>query len=278
MNIRNETLVNRKIAMGFVIYEPEETIIERLNLALVQGFDLYIFDNSPEKSIVRDLCLSGRNLGNCKYITCGKNVGLGFGISSICAQAYYDSFSTLLFFDQDTIFDANTISFIQEFMEGKFDDVKNEYSAIVFNSKNCQKEIVEPKFHIVNVDLVISSGSLFILKKLKEIGWHNERYFVDGVDYEMCLRSLAHNLKVGECRNTPGHDHSSEQPDREYKIMGFTFSLRRYSSSRVIDASKSSIKLVVSSILVWQPKFALLILRSYSIYLAAQILVRIKGG
>jgi hypothetical protein len=37
--------------------------------------------------------------------------------------------------------------------------------------------------------LLISSGSLFNLNILKKINWNNVKYFVDGVDYEFCLRA-----------------------------------------------------------------------------------------
>ncbi len=260
-------------AVGFVTYHPSPDFLYRLKLLSLLKCKVYIYDNSPEDGATRDIASS---LALVSYHTAGRNLGLGIGISTVCAQAYYDNSPLLLFFDQDTVFNEDTINFIQKFIENKLEQIKNDYSTIVFNSKNYNGEDSADKFTVTNVDLVISSGSLFILKNLKKIGWHNERYFVDCVDYELCFRSLLNRLKVGECRTTPGFDHIREQPDREYKIMGITIPLRRYSSSRFIDASKASMKLIATSIFAFQPKFAFLVLRSYGIYLTAQILAIIK--
>ena len=276
MNIRDETRVNRKMAMGFVIYEPEETIITRLNLALVQGFDLYIFDNSPEKPIVRDLCQSRRNLGNCKYITCGKNVGLGYGISSICAQAYYDSHRALIFFDQDTGFQKSTLDFIEDFYISNSCMSKN-YSAVIFNSKELNKARNENKFPIKDILLGISSGSLFLLENLKKINWHKETYFVDCVDYEFCLNSNNHGLKVGECSVTPGFDHQSEQPDVKYLIFGKERLLRKYSRRRIWDTISASVKLLLSSVMTRNFLFFGALFRSLFIYVGFQLLARLVG-
>lgn len=261
-------------AIGFVVFRPTEGFLTRLKLLDKCGCRVYIYDNSPEECTTRSLV---REFPAVTYLTCGKNLGLGVGVSSICAHAYYDSFQTLLFFDQDTIFNESTISYIQKFSEKKLIDIQSSYSAVVFNAKDYSKKNQSDKLNVTNVDLVISSGSLFILENLKKIGWHNECYFVDLVDYEFCLRSLINNLKIGECRNAPGFDHSSEQPDKEYQVMGRAVSLRSYALSRIVDTSKASLKLVATSLLARQPKFALLIVRSYTLYFVAQILARIKS-
>ncbi len=272
-----DNIMKYDFAIGFVIYCPSADFIARIELLDLLGCKIYVYDNSPEHSLTRQY--------NCKsssisYFTSGKNLGLGIGLSTICAQAYYDSFPTLLFFDQDTIFNQETINYIQEYCSKNLKHIQNKYSLIVFSESDCQIEskFDKPdtsKFNIVDISLAISSGSLFILENLKKLGWHNEKYFVDGVDYEICLRSLANNLKIGKCFNTPGFDHSSEQPDKPYKIFDTSLSLRRYSLIRIIDTTKSNARLIFSSLRIGQFKFALSIMRSYAIYAAAQILARI---
>lgn len=259
-------------AAGFVVYNPSPEFLSRLKLLNKLGCGIYLYDNSPEQSATRTFV---KKMESASYLTAGKNLGLGIGISSICAQAYYDSFTTLLFFDQDTIFDEGTLCFIQEFIDRKMTEIQDEYTAIVFGAKSHDQIAEREKFTITNVTLSISSGSLFLLNNLKKIGWHNNKYFVDGVDYEICLKSLANNQKIGECRNAPGFDHFSEQPDKIYSIFGSQISLRRYSLTRIIDITKSSGKLVMSSLFFGQPKFALSIVRSYAISVAAQVLARV---
>lgn len=264
-------------AIGFVTYHPSPDFLDRLELLNRLGCKVYLYDNSPDHSSTRQRI---KTLESITYVTAGKNLGLGVGLSTICAQAYYDSFPNLLFFDQDTIFNQETINFIQEFCSGNLKRIQSEYSLIVFGESGHRIEdqstlALSCKFDLIDVSLAISSGSLFILENLKKIGWHNEKYFVDGVDYEICLKSLANNLKIGKCFNTPGFDHSSEQPDKAYKIFGVSLSLRRYSLFRIIDTTKSNKRLLLSSLKMGQFKFSLSIMRSYAIYAVAQILARI---
>jgi rhamnosyltransferase len=263
--------MKKNISLGFVIYKAETTLVDRIKLASSTGFKCYIFDNSPADQTFNMIF---NDSINCKYITAGKNLGLGFGISSVCGQAYYEGSDALLFFDQDTVFNISTLNFIDDFYREK-KNLEDTYSSVVFNAKNINSNNVQDKFKLKDVLLTISSGSLFYLKRLRDINWHNQTYFVDCVDYEFCLNSNNHNLKVGECSNTPGFDHVSEQADSEYLIFGKKRMMRKYNLSRVKGTTTASLRLFFTSIITLNPKFACAILRSLGIYLYFQFLVRI---
>lgn len=265
--------MNRKIAIGVVTYKPDINLTLRLQSVIASGFSVYIFDNSPEDELIRKFCRKF-NIDAARYITCGKNAGLGIGISSVCAQAYYDSYPALIFFDQDTVFENNTLNFIEDFYDNSI-NITSAYSAIVFNSKKSKGPAGENKFMFKDVVLARSSGSLFFLENLKKIGWHNERYFVDCVDYEFCLRSNNNNLKIGECSMTPGFDHESDQPDVKYVIFGKERLLREYSLNRVFDTVSASVKLFFTSIITGNILFSYAISRSFVLYIYWQILVRL---
>lgn len=261
----------RKIAIGFVTYNPTPNLISRLELALTAGFALYIFDNSPQNGTVRDFCKSHNN---CKYLTCGKNAGLSFGISSVCAQAYYDAYPALLFFDQDTIFDRSTLDFVEELYINKSNLAAN-YSAIIFNSKNVDNVNAGSNFLLKDVLMAINSGSLYFLENLKKLNWYNESYFVDCADYEFCLNSNNHGFKIGECSNTPGFDHKSEQGDFEYKIFGKMHQLRKYPLKRVFSTIYASTRLFFTAVKTGNTSFSYAIMRSLAIYLLFQVIARL---
>lgn len=261
----------RKISIGFVIYNTTPSLISRLKLALESGFTVYVFDNSPENGIARDFCKSETK---CIYTTCGKNVGLGFGISSVCAQAYYDSFLASIFFDQDTMFDKSTLDFIEEFYT-RNRSLESNYSAVTFNARNFSVSNVGDKFKFNDVLMTINSGSLFFLENLKKLNWLNETYFVDCVDYEFCLNSSNNNMKIGECSITPGYDHDTEQGDTKYFIFGKQRKLRKYSATRVLDTALASSRLLFASIVTGNIKFSMAILRSLTGYLFWQLFVRL---
>ncbi|MGL6419286.1 hypothetical protein ACSZMW_16525 [Aeromonas allosaccharophila] len=109
-----EELKDKKIAIGIIVYNPTVNLSKRIEIALRLGFDLYVLDNTPQKSMLRD---NHQNQDGFHYLTLGKNIGLGIGMSAICAQAYYEGYSHLLFFDQDTGFSAATLRFIVNFYE-----------------------------------------------------------------------------------------------------------------------------------------------------------------
>ena len=259
----------RSIALGFVIYNPEDSFLSRVRMAVESGFDVYVFDNSPER---RSLEGMADGEGRIKYLTCGKNHGLGLGVSAVCAQAYYENHSALVFFDQDSIFNEKTLNFIEKFYV-EHPELGGTHSAVVFNASRGSQE--QEKDCFKDVPLAINSGSLFYLNNLKTLNWHNESYFVDGVDYEFCLRSKMNGFKIGEYSCTPGFDHSTEQADKRYTIFGRAYAMRAYAFSRIVDVSISSLKLMFSALIGGSVKFAFRIVRLWVIYLAIQVLVRL---
>ena len=192
-------------------------------------------------------------------------------MSSICAQAYYSGSSTLLFFDQDTIFNCETLEFIESYYLKNI-LLEGAYSAVVFNSKGYKRTLVLKCFR--DVDMAINSGSLFFLKNLKTIGWHNSSYFVDCVDYEFCLNSKKNNFKVAEYICTPGYDHSSEQADSTYQIYRKQYSLRKYPLFRIVDTIKASIKVIISAAFAGKLKFAMRVCTLLFYYVVIQIVAR----
>ena len=260
---------NIPICIGLILYNPEYTILDRIELLISTGFTVYIFDNTPEKSLIRERF---KNCNTIKYITAGKNVGLGIGMSIINGQAFYDGFESLLFFDQDTDFTEETLYFVQDFYHTN-KNLLIDYSSVVFNNKNVKT--CDKKFCTKDVLLSISSGSLFFLNALKKIGFHNTSFFVDWVDYELCLNSDNHGLKTMECSNTPGFDHVTEQADKPYKFFGKTLMLRAYPPTRVRGTVSAGLKLTIMALSKLNFKYTYALGRSLIIYIYFQILVRI---
>lgn len=89
-----EKLAHKKnIVIGFVLYHPSDIQIKRIKNASALGFEVYVFDNSPIHTTEK-----GFQFNELRYFTYGKNVGLGRGIATICAEAFFDNHTALLFF------------------------------------------------------------------------------------------------------------------------------------------------------------------------------------
>ncbi len=256
-------------AIGLVLFYPQESLLKRVNLMIALGFRIYVFDNSPfDTEHSRAL----QENSNIVYLTAGKNVGIGYSLSTLCATAYAYGFQRLLFLDQDTGISGQTLEFIQTFPQSIPADAQQQYAALVFSGHPAAAESVQ------EVRLAISSGSLFNLNALQQIGWHNERYFVDCVDYEFCVRARRCGFRIGLVNNTPDFDHTSEQPDKALKLFGKTLLVRRYSATRIKDALGAYLKLIVGGIFENQLSDTYTLTRSMVLYIFGQLTARLIQG
>lgn len=256
-------------AVGLILYHPDKNLKKRISLMISQGYQIFIFDNSPDKE---QQYLNYYENDSVFYVTAGKNVGIGYSLATLCATAYMRGVSHLLFLDQDTGITAQTLEFIEDYVSSVDDSSHQHYAATVFNGN------ISDKSYIQDVPLAISSGSLFNLRVLSQIGWHNEKFFVDCVDYEFCLRARRLGFKIGLIENTPDFDHVTEQPDRIIIVFGKRLLVRRYSVARISDAVSAYFKLIFGGILQNRPRDSFSIIRSLIIYLLGQTMSRLTRG
>ena len=252
-------------AVGLVIYHPEKSLFERIDQMIDLGFKIYIFDNSPGDEKYTNTI---KNAPDICYLTAGKNVGIGYSLATLCATAHAHGYQRLLFLDQDTGISGRTLDFIESYPKTLPIETQQQYAALVFSGNPA------PQPSITEVRLAISSGSLFNLPVLRQIGWHNEKYFVDCVDYELCIRARRYGFKIGIVKNTPDFDHVSEQPDQELNLFGKKFLVRRYSTSRINDAIGAYLKLIVGGLLKNSPSDTYTLTRSMGLYLFGQLASR----
>lgn len=253
-------------AIGLVLYHPEESLLRRVEQMVALGFRVYVFDNSPFDASYSQAI---QNHPQISYLTVGKNVGIGYSLSTLCATAYAQGFQRLLFLDQDTGISGRTLEFIETYPQSLPFDVQQQYAALVFSGHTGSNHVVQ------DVRLAISSGSLFNLRVLQQIGWHNEKYFVDCVDYELCVRARRSGFRIGLVRSTPDFDHVTEQPDRSISLFGKQLLVRRYSVVRIKDAISAYLKLIIGGILKNSPMDTYILFRSMGIYIFGQLLSRV---
>jgi rhamnosyltransferase len=258
-------LASPDYAIGLVTYYPEESLLKRINLMEELGFKVYIFDNS---AFAADYSRVIQTDPNCTYLTAGKNVGIGFALATLCATAFAHGYQHLLFLDQDTGISRKTLEFINASHKSLSIITLQKYALIAFNGQ------ISADSTLQEVRLAISSGSLFNLPLIKKIGWHNHRYFVDCVDYELCVRARRYGLKIGLIKNTPDFDHVTEQPDQSITVLGKQVLVRRYSLSRITDALGAYLKLIAGGIFTNRLSDTLALVKSAVIYIVNQLISR----
>jgi rhamnosyltransferase len=82
---------------------------------------------------------------------------------------------------------------------------------------------------------------------LDKIGMHDKNYFVEGVDYEFCLRLKINGLKIYNVYSE-FIDHKSLQPNKLINIFGVKIYIRVYGERRLKDFNRSHKKLLLKSL------------------------------
>lgn len=256
-------------AIGLVLYHPEESLLKRVDQMIDLGFSVYVFDNSP---LDTGYLHNFQKKQSVFYLTAGKNVGIGYSLSTLCATAYAHGYQRLLFLDQDTGISAKTLDFIEEFPKSLHTSIQKQYAALVFSGHPASDHSVQ------EVGLAISSGSLFNLSALQQIGWHNVNYFVDCVDYEFCVRARRYGFKIGLIKNTPDFDHVTEQPDQKIQLFGKQLLVRRYNTKRIKDALSAYLKLIIGGLFKNRLSDTYALTRSMGLYIFGQLISRLIQG
>ena len=115
---------------------------------------------------------------NIRYFTFDRNVGIGPALKLMCATAYYEENRNLLYFDQDTIYNKETLKYIFDYINECSDTInfirREKILSVTFrdaatNRKEKQlQKISIGKYELNIVDFTISSGTLFSLENLKK--------------------------------------------------------------------------------------------------------------
>lgn len=256
-----------KLSVSSILYHPPLYFYDQLDLFISEGYEIYIYDNTPNSEIKNNSYYGKKGVniyGN------GENVGIAFALNVICQQAYTDGFSHLLFLDQDTILSRKTIEYISNFYGNFISGKLSNYAVVCFSGE------VSNFSGVSDVKFAINSGSLFDLKILKMNAWHNKKYFVDLVDYEYCIRARENNFRIGKVFNVIDFDHRSGQPDDEISFLGKSLLVRKYSTTRIVDCYSSCLKLSLYCIKNLLFKDLMFLFKSFIHYSFAQIVSRIK--
>lgn len=215
--------MNHAFALCVVTYYPEEHLRDRLLMAVEQGFDVYVYDNTPggcgwsERKGLTSVCW----LGN------GQNVGMGMGLNQLMSTVFDAGFNGAFYVDQDTDFTESTLSWIDHFLE-RHPESLFRWGALNFLNSGNFRECIE------EVNLMVSAGTLFNLRAMSVIGLHNTHWFLECVDYEWCGRALKAGYPLGVVRGCVGLDHEKYQPATAVKWMGQTRHYRLYPLKRTI--------------------------------------------
>lgn len=184
---------SEQIIIGVMsIYNPLSSCCENIKRILGMVDCLIIMDDSEDtKSEIIRSVLSEKTC----YEWNGGNIGLSKSINKGIKKAIDRKADWILLMDQDSTPENDILSVYKEFI--RIHNTANiallspqyNYDRHKRNIKVGHKEI-----HFANM-----SGSLLNVRAIEHIGLYDERYYIDGLDIEWCLRAIRAGYKLIQC-------------------------------------------------------------------------------
>lgn len=173
-----------KIAAVCVLYRPDRELLRRnLEACLPQVERVYLVDNS-EPAVERPQAEVDSD--KIRYLGCGRNMGIAWALNRGCEAAAADGFDWVLTLDQDSVVPPDLIArytgFIRQPREGA------SIGMLTCAMKVCAGDKSAGSAGVEEVTLCYTSGAFMSLAAYRRVGGFEEGLFIDGVDFEYCLR------------------------------------------------------------------------------------------
>ncbi len=166
-----------------VLYHPNtQKVIQNINSYMDQLDKLIIVDNS--ENIQHGVVEFYESNPSVIYQSFGENKGIAFALNKGIAFAKECKASWLLTMDQDSWFAQKEFARYVHIVQ----NISSRYSDGVLFSPRHKVPYLTKKDGISKVDKVMTSGNLIKMEMIDEIGYFDEKLFIDSVDHEFCYR------------------------------------------------------------------------------------------
>lgn len=193
-----EGMEKRKIAAGIVTFNPDMERLERSISLLLQNESLgciYMADNFSDN--IEDLRALEAREEKVMFIELNGNMGVAKALNRLCQRATTDGYEWLLTLDQDSLPESHLIDHLAQHIP-------------CHSRQASQLAILSPRIEDVNMGRMyskktqgseyikrcITAGSMINLVCWQEVGGFDDALFIDGVDFDYCLRIQQHGFKI----------------------------------------------------------------------------------
>lgn len=234
--MKNESIKVAGIVVAYNIDKKE--ILNNIYTYINFVDEVIIVDNSDNMGNLKDL----EKVEKIKYINLIGNEGIAKALNKGIEYAIQNKYDFVLTMDQDSKFGNNLIDIYINYLDDKTAIYSPNYIIERKKERKSKKDVQE-------VYWTMTSGNLVNLELYKIIGKFREDFFIDGVDYEYCLRTRKKGYKIIQCNNAklihcPGITRTKKILFKEYKY-GYMSPIRMYYQIRnlsVIAKEYKSIK------------------------------------
>lgn len=236
-----------KILYFTPIFEPDFASEQNIIAALSCNVDYALFLNSAFE--VPNGCFP-IIFGN------SENIGISKAFNEVMSFAKRQDYDYVMFLDQDTRVDLGQV---KKVLPNYLNKVNQATTAVIYLRTSMLGERPYGNF-------ITNSGALFSVYHFKKLGGFNEKYEVDGLDYEFCVRIWRNNLKVMNVPLLKYFDHISLQEGRSIRFCGRQIFLRRYSNRRYKEMQSFYMDLLKSCWTERESRLLFIVARSFLIF------------
>lgn len=203
----NETRKGAEVCAVFVCFHPDFKLFQAAIQALSNQVGKIVVVNNDTNADVEQW-LGCQDLITLRY---GKNIGVAAAHNRGIAWAVAHGFKFVVLMDQDSVAATDMVATMLA-SAVKLDHADAKYAAIGPQIVSMKTGVPLPltqlgfvkntvqyndnTSNIINVDILISSGSLIPLRVIDDIGDMNEGLFIDNVDLEWCFRASHKGYKL----------------------------------------------------------------------------------
>lgn len=217
-----------RYAAGIVTFNPEMQRLQENLIALIQSNQVervFVVDNASKNVAEIEKLTSGKSKVCLTRLT--ENIGIAHALNAICKQAQTEGFDWVLTLDQDSVMSRDCMSELVKHTDKQ--EVGIVCPRIEDRNMGCQYATSETGWEYI--DSCITSGNLVRIKAWEQIGEFAEELFIDGVDFDFCIRMRQGGFQILRANNVcliqeVGHG-------RNKHLFGRTLSIMNHSPFRL---------------------------------------------
>lgn len=229
-----------KVAAIIVSYNPDNNLLDSINLLINQVERIIIVDNGSESEKKKNIKLI-RDIDKEKIeiIFNEENLGIATALNIGVRSALKQGYNWILTMDQDSKVSKNMVEKMFEVYNGIDEKERKDILSIFPNFVDERVQSIEENSDMDTyeyVDADITSGNLLRAEVFDKVGFFDDSLFIDLVDTDFCMRLNEKNIKMIKVRDAILY-HSLGESQSVKSIFGkFNTSnhsaLRRYYMTR----------------------------------------------
>ena len=229
-----------KVAAIIISYNPDNNLLDSINLLINQVEKIIIVDNGSESQKKKNINLI-KDIDNKKIevIFNEENLGIATALNIGVKEALKQGYNWILTMDQDSKVSSNMIEKMFEVYSTIDESERKDILSIFPNFVDERIQSIEENSEMnayEYVDADITSGNLLKAEVFDKVGFFDDSLFIDLVDTDFCMRLNEENIKMIKVRDAILY-HSLGESQTVKSIFGkFNTSnhsaLRRYYMTR----------------------------------------------